>query len=156
MYVKKDKIPNIWALLSNNEPTGPDIRKFESLGTRSFASEMAIGAAVDFHNAIGSARKQARLHFLQRYWTDKARNIKGVHIHTSQDVNYACAIALVSMDGLKPVELDAQLLGKYKIHAVGIDWENIKGVRVTPHIYTTPKDLDRLVHALSELSKTSK
>jgi len=67
MYVKKDKINKVWALLSNNEPDGPDIRKFESLGTRSFASEMAIGTAVDFHNGIGTARKFARLHYLQRY-----------------------------------------------------------------------------------------
>jgi selenocysteine lyase/cysteine desulfurase len=34
LYIKKDRIPSVWALLSNNEPDGPDIRKFESLGTR--------------------------------------------------------------------------------------------------------------------------
>ncbi len=58
LWIKKEKIKNIWALLSNNEPDGTDIRKFESLGTRSFASEMAIGNAVDFHNVIGSKRKE--------------------------------------------------------------------------------------------------
>jgi selenocysteine lyase/cysteine desulfurase len=156
MYIKKEKIGEVWALLSNNEPNGTDIRKFETLGTRSFASEMAIGTAVDFHNAIGSARKQARLHYLQRYWTDKARAIAGVHIHTSPDVNYACAISLVSVDGLKPEELDKKLYQKYKIHTVGITWENIKGVRVTPHVYTSLKDLDRLVTALDEIAKAAK
>lgn len=156
MYVKKDKISKVWALLSNNEPDGPDIRKFESLGTRSFASEMAIGTAADFQLSIGAARKQARAHYLQRYWTDQARQIPGVKIHTSPDPKYACAIALVSVDGLKTSELDGQLLNKYKIHTTGIEWENIKGVRVTPHVYHTPKDLDRLVDALDEISSATR
>lgn len=155
MYIKKEKIKNVWALLSNGEPDGADIRKFESLGTRSFASEMAIGTAADFHLSIGAARKQARMHYLQRYWTDKARQIPGVHIHTSPLPAYACAIALVSVDGLKTSELDAELFNKYKLHTVGIDWENIHGVRVTPNVYTTPKELDILVNALEKISKTA-
>jgi selenocysteine lyase/cysteine desulfurase len=43
LYIRRDKIPRVWALLSNNEPDGPDIRKFESLGTRSF--ERLLGEA---------------------------------------------------------------------------------------------------------------
>ena len=156
MYVKKDKISKVWALLSNNEPDGPDIRKFESLGTRSFASEMAIGTAVDFQLSIGAARKQARAHYLQRYWTDKARQIPGVKIHTSPDPKYACAIALVSVDGMKTSELDGHFYNKHKIHTTSIEWENIKGVRVTPHVYHTPKDLDRLVNALDDIAGASK
>jgi selenocysteine lyase/cysteine desulfurase len=156
MYVKKEKIKNVWALLSNDKPNGDDIRKFESLGTRSFASEMAIGTAVDFHNSIGSARKQARLHFLQRYWTDRVRNLPGVSIHTSKDVRYACAISSVSVEGMKTTELDSQLYNKYKIHTVGIDWENIHGVRVTPHVYTSLEDLKRLVKAIEEISKEAR
>jgi len=41
---------------------------------------------------------------------------------------------------------------KYKIHTVGIEWENINGVRVTPNVYTVKKDLDRLVAAIKEIS----
>jgi selenocysteine lyase/cysteine desulfurase len=29
LYIRKEKIKNVWALLSNNEPDGPDIRKFD-------------------------------------------------------------------------------------------------------------------------------
>lgn len=153
LYIKQNKIKNVWALLSNNEPDGPDIRKFESLGTRSFASEMAIGIAVDFHNAIGSARKFARAHFLKNYWMEKVKDIPGVKIHTSLKPQYAGAVGLFSIDGMKPGEIDGQLLNKYKIHTVGIEWENIKGVRVTPHVYHSLRDLDRLVVAISEIAE---
>lgn len=156
MYVKKDKIKNVWALLSNPEPDGTDIRKFESLGTRSFASEMAIGTAVDFHNAIGSARKFERLHYLQRYWTDQARQMPGVTIHTPKDPKYSGAIALISVEGMKPAEVDSALFNKAKIHTVAIVVENISGVRITPHVYTSLKDLDRLVKTLDSITQEAR
>ncbi|MEW6470406.1 MAG: aminotransferase class V-fold PLP-dependent enzyme, partial [Bacteroidota bacterium] len=81
LYIKKDKIKNVWALLSNDNPAGEDIRKFESLGTRSFASEMAIGNAIDFHNAIGSKRKEARLRYLKNYWVEKVKTLPGIKFY---------------------------------------------------------------------------
>jgi len=156
MQIRKDKIKKVWALLSSPEPDGADIRKFETLGTRSFASEMAIGTAVDFHLGIGAARKFARLHYLKNYWAEKARDITGVKVHTSLKPEFAGAIALVSIDGMKPSEVESQLLGTYKIHTSPIVWENISGVRVTPHVYHTPKDLDRLVVALGEIAAKRK
>lgn len=156
MYVKKDKIKDVWALMSSNEPDGTDIRKFESLGTRSFASEMAIGTAVDFHNGIGSARKFERLHFLQRYWTDKVRQMPGVTVHTPKQSKYSGAIGLVSVEGMKPAEVDSALFTKAKIHTVGIVWENISGVRITPHVYTSLKDLDRLVNTIDTIAQEAR
>ena len=55
----------------------------------------------------------------------------------------------------KPAELDQYLFNKYKIHTTTIEWENIKGVRVTPNVYTTTKNLDLLVKAIREFVKTT-
>ena len=55
---KKEKIEKIWPLVCNDNPKGPDIRKFETLGTRSFPIEQGIGEAINFHTAIGSKRKE--------------------------------------------------------------------------------------------------
>ncbi len=156
LYIRQPKIKNVWALLSNTEPDGPDIRKFESLGTRSFASEIAIGTAVDFHNSIGTARKFARAHYLKNYWMERVQGLPGVQLHTSLKPEFAGAVALFSINGMKPSEIDGQLLNKYKIHTTAIEWENISGVRVTPHVYHTPKDLDRLVAAITAMSGKQK
>lgn len=152
MWIKKDKIKNIWALLSSNEPDSSDIRKFESLGTRSFASEMAINAAIDFHLLIGAQRKQARLQYLKNYWAEKAAAVPGVKLNTSLKPQYACALANFSIDGFKPEEIDGKLLDKYRLHTVAINWENIHGVRVTPNVYTSIQDLDLLVQAIKEIA----
>jgi selenocysteine lyase/cysteine desulfurase len=114
LYIRKDKIPRVWALLSNNEPDGPDIRKFESLGTRSFASEMAIGAALDFHHIIGGQRKEARLRFLKDYWVKQLEKESGIRFLQSR--RHSCAIANVAVEGKKPEEVSSALFSKYKIH----------------------------------------
>jgi selenocysteine lyase/cysteine desulfurase len=152
MWIKKEKIKNVWALLSSNEPDSGDIRKFESLGTRSFASEMAINAAIDFHLLIGAQRKQARLQYLKNYWAEKAAAVPGVKLNTSLKPQYACALANFSIDGFKPEEIDGKLLEKYRLHTVAINWENIHGVRVTPNVYTSIQDLDLLVKAIKEIA----
>ncbi len=156
LWVKQDRIKDLWPLLCNDKPESADIRKFETIGTRSFPIEQAIGEALNFHIAIGSQRKQDRLHYLKSYWASAVKNVEGIRLHTSLNPSYSCAICAVSVDGLTPTELDSQLFSKYKIHTVGIVWENIKCVRVTPHVYTKIADLDKLVIALKEIAALKK
>lgn len=153
MWVKKDKIAKIWPLVCNHEPTSADIRKFETLGTRSFCIEQAIGEAINFHEGIGTKRKQDRIHYLKKYWAEKALQIPGVKIHTSLKPEYSCAIAGVSIEGLKTGELDGKLFNDYKIHTTSINYEYLNCVRVTPHVYTKISDLDRFVDALGKIAK---
>ncbi len=156
LYIKKDKIENIWPLLGNGKPKDTDIRKFESLGTRSFPAEMAIATALEFHQAIGDKRKEERLRYLKNYWMDKAANIPGVKLNTSNKAQFSCAIASFSIDGIKTEDVASTLFSKYKIHTVAIVLDNIpKGVRVTPNVYTSLRDLDKLVLAIGEIAKTA-
>ena len=153
LYIKKEKIKDVWALLSNNEPDGMDIRKFESLGTRSFASEMAIGAAVDFHEVIGSKRKENRLRQLKDHWVNQVKHLPKVSFNQPKSKHLSCAIASIAIEGKKPEEVAGELFSKHKIHTVAINWENIHGVRVTPNVYTSLKDLDKLAEAIMRISK---
>ena len=156
LWIKKDKIEKIWPLVCNDKPRGTDIRKFETLGTRSFPIEQGIGEAVNFQNGIGSKRKEERIRYLKNYWARRVQNIPKVKIHTSFKDQYACGICGVSVDGMTPGELDSALYSNYKIHTVGIVWENISCVRITPHVYTRIQDLDKLVMAIDAIAKKGK
>jgi selenocysteine lyase/cysteine desulfurase len=153
MWIKKDKIEKIWPLVCNDKPHSADIRKFETLGTRSFPIEQGIGEAINFQNAIGAKRKEERIRYLKNYWAERVKDIPGVKIHTSLKAPYSCAICGVSINNMKPEELDLQLFERYKIHTVGINWENVHCVRVTPHVYTTMQDLDTFVNAITTIAK---
>jgi len=153
LYVKKEKIKNIYPLFANGDPLSDDIRKFEALGTRPFFIEQAIGKALEFHEMIGSERKEKRLHYLKNYWMEKVKGVPKVQLNTSLNPKWGCAIGSVGIEGKKPGELDSFLFDKYKIHAVGIEWENIHGVRVTPSVYTTLENLDLLVEGITKFAK---
>ena len=152
LYIKKDKINKIYPLFAAPEPDSNDIRKFEHLGTRAFPIEQAIGQAIEFHHMIGSERKAKRLHYLKNYWAQKVQEIPEIEIHTSLDPRFGGAIALVSIAGKTPGEVSSLLFRNYKIHTTSIVWENISGVRVTPNVYTTTRDLDVLIKALKEIA----
>lgn len=154
LYVKKDKIKNLYPLFAGENPESEDIRKFESLGTRSLAIEQAIGQAIDFHQWIGAERKQKRLHYLKNYWMERIMKLPRVKIHTSLNPEYSCGIGLFSIEGKTPAEVSGFLFKNYQVHTVGISWENIHGVRVAPNVYSTTKDLDRLVVGVKALLKT--
>jgi selenocysteine lyase/cysteine desulfurase len=153
LYVRKEKIEKVWPLLCNDKPRSNDIRKFETLGTRSFPIEQGIGEAINFHNGIGKKRKEDRIRYLKNYWAEQVAKVPKVKIHTSFKPEYSCAICGVSIDGMTPQQLDTALFDKYKIHTVGISWENINCVRITPHVYTRLQDLDKLVRAIQVLAK---
>jgi len=155
LYVKKAKIKNIYPLFAtSDDPLKDDIRKFENLGTRPFFIEQAIGKALEFHEMIGSERKEKRLCYLKNYWMEKVKDLPKVKINTSLDPKWGCAIGNVAIEGKKPADLEAFLFDKYKIHTVSIEWENIHGVRITPSVYTTIGNLDLLVEGITTFAKS--
>jgi selenocysteine lyase/cysteine desulfurase len=153
MWVSSDKIANLWPLTCASDRHSADIRKFEDLGTRSFPLEQGIGEAINFHEGIGSRRKQERIFYLKNYWATRVQSIPRVKLHTSLRPEYSCAICGVSIDGMTPGQVSGALFERWKIHTVGIVWENISCVRITPHVYTRTQDLDTLVSAIGELAR---
>jgi selenocysteine lyase/cysteine desulfurase len=156
MWVKADKIEKIFPLTGAGGSHSSDIRKFEALGTRSFPIEQGIGEAINFHLGIGSRRKQERIFYLKNYWATRVCKIPGVKLHTSLDPKFSCAICGVSIEGMTPNALMTALFDRYKIHTVAMDYENIHCVRVTPHVYITIPDLDKLVGAINEIAASKK
>lgn len=153
LYVRKEKIKNVWPMFGADGKETGNIRKFEHLGTRPFYIEQAIDKAIDFYDMIGGKRKEERLLFLKNYWMERVQNIAKIKLKTSLKKEFGCAIGMVSVDGTKPAELHNYLWNNYKVHTVAIEWENISGVRITPNVYTTTKNLDRLVEGIEKFAK---
>ena len=99
MYVRKDKIKNLYPLMASDNPLKDDIRKFEHLGTRPFFIEQAIGKSIEFHEMIGIERKEKRLHYLKNYWMEKVKDIPKVKLQTSLKPKWGCAIGNVAIEG---------------------------------------------------------
>ena len=152
LHIKKDRIRTVWPLLGDTSVPDDDIRKLERIGTHPSWTVLAIGDAIRFHTMIGSERKEARLRYLQQYWTDRVRDLPKVYLNTPTGKR-ACGIANVGITGQKPGAIADALLDKYRIYTVAIDMVPVKGVRVTPHLYTTTAELDALVTAIGALAR---
>ena len=143
LYVRKDKIPNIWPLMASVDKGTTDIRKFEEIGTHSSATRLSIGEALLFHNAIGAKRKEERLRYLTSYWMERLNRVEGIGFNTSFDPDQYCAIANFSIRGADPVKVSAELLDRHRIIAPPFVHEEFAGVRITPNIFTRLSELDR-------------
>lgn len=153
LWMKKEKISKIFPLIPNDKPNSDNIRKFENLGTRPFMIEQAIGQALNFQLAIGNARKEARLRFLKDYWAKEASKMPKIKMNTSLKPEFSGALAHFSVEGLEAGKMEGELFAKFKIHTSPTKWEKLDGVRVTPHVYTSLRDLDRLLDGVQHLTK---
>jgi selenocysteine lyase/cysteine desulfurase len=151
LYVKQDKIAGLWPIYGDGS-AGGDIAKLNHTGTHPVHTDLGIEDAIAFHEAIGVARKEARLRFLQRYWSDKVRGLPKIVLNTPSDPKRSCAIANVGIDGIKPGDLMNVLFDKYRVWTVAIDGAGVHGVRVCPQVYTSTAELDTFVKALKQLA----
>ncbi|MBO6621839.1 MAG: aminotransferase class V-fold PLP-dependent enzyme [Balneola sp.] len=154
LYVRKNKIKDLWPMMAAPETMDENIRKFEEIGTHPAANFLAIGEALTFHEGIGSDRKEARLKYLNDYWIDQLIDKDRIVLHTSRSPKYACAIATVELKGIKPNDLTSTLWNDYRIITTPINHDQFKGIRVTPNVYTTLEELDRFVDAMKDQLKS--
>ncbi len=153
LFVKKEKIPKIWPLLAEHEREPDDISRLNHTGTHPVHTDLAINDAIDYLELIGLERKEKRMRYLQRYWSDQLRDVQNVVINTPIEEHRSCGIANVGIKQMKPKNLAETLLKEFKIFTVAIDSSNVKGCRITPNVYTTTQELDSFVSAIKTLAE---
>ena len=151
LWVKKSNISKIWPLMAPYDMSPDDIRRLNHIGTHPVYTDLTVEDAINYYNMLGAERKEARLRYIQNYWTGKVRNMSHVILNTPEDPSRSCAIANVGVKSMKPGELGDVLWKKYRIYCAPVDGANVHGCRITPNVYTTTAELDVLVSALAEL-----
>lgn len=152
LCIKPQHISKIWPLFGDASQPKDSCKKFEHIGTQPSAVQESISKAIEFHYLLGAELKENRLRYLQQYWTQAVRDLPGVTINTPKEKQRSCALANVSIQGYTPDELSKKFLKDYNVFTVAIDHPAIKGVRVTPHLYTSIEDLDLFIKAIKEIA----
>lgn len=152
LFVRKGKSDQIWPPFAEGPREPNDISRLNHTGTHPVHTDLAIDNAIEYHNMIGGERKEARLRYIQNYWTSKVRDLDHIMLNTPKAPARSCAIANVGIKGMKPADLAKNLLEKYKIWTVAIDGAGVHGCRITPNVYTTTEELDVFVAALKDMA----
>lgn len=152
LYVRREKIKGLWPLMACAAEQEGDIRKFEEIGTHAEGIALSIAESLTFHEAIGGARKEARLRYLRDRWAKRVLEAgKGrAKLHTSFNPKFSCAIGNLAIDGIEAPKLQAWLWEKKRILTTPIGHVECPGLRVTPSVYSTLDEVDRFSTAVEE------
>ena len=153
LYVAPKHVGKIWPLLAEYNRKPDDILRLGHTGTNPVHIYLAIDAALDYLEQIGIQRKEERLRYLQRYWSDKLRGYTKIVVNTPEQAHRSCGIANVGLENMKPADLAKTLLDEFNVWTVAIDGANVHGCRITPNIYTTTKELDVFVEAMKTMAQ---
>ena len=152
LYVKKEKIDSVWPLQAERDLEPNDIHRLNHIGTHPVHTDLGILNAIEYQNALGLKRKEARLKYLQNYWTSQLRELPRIIVNTPVEMSRHGGIGNVGIEDIEPADLAKTLLDKYQIWTVAINRPGVRGLRITPNVYTTTSELDSLVRAIKELS----
>ena len=149
LYVREGNAERLWPLYGDTDYDDDNIMKLEHLGTRPCSDQNGIIPAVDFNLEIGKTEKSKRLKFLQMRWASELKGNKNIILNTPLGEGQSYGIANVGVKNLHPSELADKLFDDHNIFTVPIDDDRgIRGVRVSPNLYSTTEDIDKFIEAM--------
>lgn len=153
LYIAPGRAARLWPLFASHEENPDKLARLNHTGTHPVHTDLAISSALKYHNQIGTKRKEERLRFLQRYWSDKLRTVKGIQLNTPTEPFRSCGIGNAGIPKMEPELLAKALLEEFGIFTVAINSAHVKGCRITPNVFTTTAELDHFVHAMKTLAQ---
>ena len=157
LYIREGRLDAIDRAHGDESAPATSIDSRIHTGTTHFATIMTIPDALDFQASIGIAQKSARLRFLRDRWVKAVRAIPGVDVLTPDDPALVGAISAIRLHGRNTREANQALaktlldeFGLFTFYRTGL----AKGdcVRVTPTLYNSPADADRLARAVKTIA----
>ncbi|WP_431856176.1 aminotransferase class V-fold PLP-dependent enzyme [Azospirillum sp.] len=152
LHIRRERIAEIAPLYGDVTFPADDIRRLGHFGTTPAGPVLAIADALAFHHGVGSANKEARLRLLTRRWMEAAAGLDRIELLTPQAPERSCAIAAFRVTDMPAKAVVEHLFERHRIFTVERVIDGGTGVRVTPHLYTSLSDIDRLIGALGDLA----
>jgi len=156
MYIRERRLADIDRMLGEEGPIDRIDSRMHT-GTTNFATTLTVPAAIDFHDAVGGDYKAARIRYLRDRWVGAVRGTPGIEIMTPDDQDLVAGITSFRLNDRRGVAANraiaSELLDAHHIFVVarsGLARGDC--VRVTPALYNTPADCDRLADALETMA----
>lgn len=154
LFVRKDRIEALRPFYADTTAAPGDIRKLERLGNRPDSIHAGLRVAVRWHEALGTAVKQARLAHLQGLWTTRFRGLPKVTVHTPAEPGRFGAIGLFSLEGWAAPALQKHLMDAHGLFTAVQSPPSGPGVRIVPGMPTSESEIVRLIEAVERASFT--
>lgn len=158
VYIRKSRLAAIDPMMGDEDHPAESVLSRVHSGTVNFAAALTAPAALDFHERLGPANKAARLRYLRDRWVAAVRGIPGVDILTPDERGLAAGITSFRLNGGTTSEHNQRIVetlrdryGLFTARRTGVSRGDC--VRVTPAVYNSVADVDRLAAAIRELAR---
>ena len=153
IYIARDRLKDINPWLGNRIHDADDIRARIPTGTVDFAARLTVPAAIAMQDAIDLEAKHRHLLRLRDYWVERVRDVPGLEIMLPDEPGSYGAVSafrLPGMTGPDDAKKAAKLfLDKYRLLVVAkAGLASGPVLRVTPALFNSSAELDRLVAAI--------
>ena len=155
LYIREQRLADIDLLYADETYPASDIRSRVHSGTMNVAPFLTADAALDFHETLGAKVKQARLRYLRDRWVRQAHAL-GVQILTPDEPGMYGGITAFRLPGRSSkadnLAIAEALMDRHRIFTVARSgMSGGDAVRVTPALFTSADEVDRLAAALRDL-----
>ena len=155
IYIREGRLADIQPWLGNRIHAATDIRARIPTGTVDLAARLTIPTAVAVQNDIGLQRKSDHLKALRNHWVEQVRDMPGVELMLPDEPGNHGAISAFRLPGTASIDRAraAQALFAQKHRLLLVAKAGLASgavLRVTPGLFNTTQELDRLVAAIRQ------
>jgi selenocysteine lyase/cysteine desulfurase len=148
LFVNRDVHDRIWPSVIGVYAGAVGIsQKLEAMGQRDDARLVSFAEALRFREAIGRKVIDERLRQLSQYLMTELRKLDGVQVYTDASPERSANIVVFRPGTLDPRRFATALGEKDGVVATVRGGQDRPGLRVSPHLYNTMDEMNRLVAA---------
>jgi selenocysteine lyase/cysteine desulfurase len=148
LFVNKNVHDRIWPSVIGVYPGAVGIsQKLEGMGQRDDARLVAFAESLRFREAIGRKVIDERLRQLSQFLMAELKTLDGVQVYTDASPDRSANLVVFKPGSLDPRRFAAALGERDGVVATVRAGQDRPGLRVSPHLYNTMDEMERLVAA---------
>jgi selenocysteine lyase/cysteine desulfurase len=154
LYLRRASQEQLWptVVASGWDDPKRGAARYDRQSQRAHPIVVAQGAAIDFQNAIGRERVEARVRALCVHARRQLSGLPGIRFHTSMNPQLSNALLAFTLPNLKNADIVYTLKKRHRIWTRTMEYD-LNAVRIATHIYNTEAQVDALADALREIVK---
>jgi isopenicillin-N epimerase len=155
LYVNTRVHDRVWPSSYSAYPGAVGIsRRMEAFGQRDEATMIAFAEALKFQTTVGRPGIEQRSRALAQQLMEGLRKINGFTVWTPAAPERSAAVVSFQPGTLDTRKLLAALYENDKIGVTSRGGTDRPGLRVSPHFYNTPEEIERLLAALTRYQRS--
>jgi selenocysteine lyase/cysteine desulfurase len=152
LYLREPWRTRLWPTLASGDWNNVQLgaHRLNHLGTFDESRLAGLDAAILFQQTIGVDRIEGRVRELRRRLIDGLAAIPRVRIMSPRDDALGAGLVAFTVGGLESLALQQRLAEIANVRTRVIGEYSYGWMRLSPHIYTAPSELDRVVGLIAE------